>query len=116
MSEPVAARPVAAQAVTEPAAGGNDSLARWRRHIDQLDAELLRLLNQRAAVACEIAAVKVASGLPAYDPARETQVLAKIAAQNHGPLEATSVIAIFESIIHETRRLGTKKMQQLSEK
>ncbi len=123
MSEHVVPQPAAArqpvsedQAMSEEALSRQESLARWRRQIDQLDSDLLRMLNQRAAIACEIAAVKVASGLPAYDPARETQVLAKVAAQNTGPLEQASVVAVFESIIHETRRLGTKKMQELSEK
>ena len=88
------------------------SLAGWRQEIDALDAELLRMINQRAAIACEIAVIKVASGLPAYDPGREEQVLARIAAKNSGPLDDQSVVAIFSSIIHETRRLGTQRMQE----
>jgi chorismate mutase len=91
---------------------GNKSLADWRLEIDALDAELLRLLNQRAAIACEIAVVKVASGLPAYDAAREAQVLERIVAKNSGPLEEQSVVAIFSRVIHETRRLGTNHMEQ----
>jgi chorismate mutase/prephenate dehydratase len=90
------------------------TLAAWREEIDALDAELLRLLNQRAAIACEIAAIKVVSGLPAYDPGREAHVLAMIAAHNSGPLDEQSVIAIFSSIIHETRRLGTQRMEEVS--
>lgn len=93
---------------------GQKSLEQWRGEIDQLDGELLRLLNRRAEIACEIAVLKLASGTAAYDPDREAQVLAKIAAQNEGPLGAQSVLAIFSSIIHETRRLGTKRMQELS--
>ncbi len=88
------------------------TLAGWRRQIDALDTELLRLLNQRAAIACEIAVIKVASGLPAYDAAREAQVLSRIAAQNSGPLDEQSVVAIFASVVHETRRLGTQRMQE----
>jgi chorismate mutase-like protein len=88
------------------------TLSDWRSEIDKVDAELLRLLNQRAAIACEIATIKVASGLPAYDPQREKQVLAKISALNPGPLERQSVQAIFSSIIQETRRLGTRRMQE----
>jgi chorismate mutase len=86
------------------------SLDDWRRQIDTLDTELLRLVNQRAAIACEIAGIKVASGLPAYDASREAQVLERIAAQNIGPFERESVVAIFRGIIHETRRLGTRRM------
>ena len=90
----------------------DQTLASWRRQIDALDTELLRLLNQRAAIACEIAVIKVASGLPAYDAAREAQVLSRIAAQNSGPLDEQSVVAIFASVVHETRRLGTQRMQE----
>jgi chorismate mutase len=90
------------------------SLAEWRQEIDMLDSELLRMLNRRAAIACQIAVIKVASGLPAYDPGREAQVLARIAAHNPGPLDDQSVVAIFSSIIHETRRLGTQRMQEQS--
>ena len=91
---------------------GEKALAEWRNEIDALDGELLRLLNRRAAIACEIAQVKVSCGIAAYDPAREAQVLARITAQNSGPFEDESVRAIFHSIIHETRCLGTKRMQE----
>ena len=91
---------------------GHKTLQAWREEIDTIDAELLRLLNQRATVACEIATIKVASGLPAYDPQREKQVLARITAANHGPFDGQSVTAVFSSIIHETRRLGTQRMQE----
>jgi chorismate mutase len=94
---------------------GNNTLDDWRRQIDALDSELLRLLNQRAAIACEIAAIKVASGLPAYDGNRERQVLARVAEKNTGPLDQQSVIDIFSGIIRETRRLGTQRMQEASE-
>jgi chorismate mutase len=88
------------------------SLDDWRRQIDSLDSELLRLLNQRAAIACEIALIKVASGLPAFDGAREKQVLAHVLETNDGPLDQQSVVAIFHSIIRETRRLGTERMKE----
>jgi chorismate mutase-like protein len=91
---------------------GEKTLDDWRRQIDALDTDLLRLLNQRAAIACEIAVVKVASAIPAYDGTRENQVLARVAEQNAGPLDEESVTAIFRSIIRETRRLGTRRMEE----
>lgn len=93
---------------------GEKTLDDWRRQIDALDAELLRLLNQRAAIACEIAAIKVASALPAYDGNRERQVLARVLKKNTGPLDEQSVIDIFSGIIRETRRLGTQRMREQS--
>jgi chorismate mutase len=93
-------------------AGGENPLERWRQQIDALDLELLRLLNRRAAIACEIARVKVAAGIPAYDARREAQVLEKVTTQNPGPFDDESVRAIFHSIVHETRCLGTKRMEE----
>ncbi|MGZ4871209.1 MAG: chorismate mutase [Candidatus Angelobacter sp.] len=102
------------QQTDQPTVTGEKTLDDWRRQIDALDTELLRLLNQRAAIACEIALVKVASGLQAYDGNRERQVLARMAEKNTGPLDEQSVLAIFGGIIHETRRLGTQRMQEQS--
>jgi chorismate mutase-like protein len=95
-------------------ANGAKKLEDWRDQIDALDAELLRLLNQRAAIACEIASIKVASALPAYDGNRERQVLARVLEKNTGPLDNQSVTDIFAGIIRETRRLGTQRMQEQS--
>lgn len=95
-----------------PTANGDKTLDDWRRQIDALDSELLRLLNQRASIACEIAAIKVASGFPAYDGNRERQVLARVVEKNTGPLDQQSVIDIFSGIIRETRRLGTQRMEE----
>ena len=102
------------QQTNHQSANGDKTLDDWRRQIDALDSELLRLLNQRAAIACEIAAIKVASGLPAYDGNRERQVLARMAEQNTGPLDQQSITDIFAGIIRETRRLGTQRMQEQS--
>jgi len=91
------------------------TLEDWRRQIDALDGDLVSLLNQRASIACEIAVVKVAAGLPAYDGRREGEVLLRVAQKNTGPLSEQSITAIFRSIIEETRRLGTERMQVASE-
>ncbi len=99
----------------QPTVNGHKTLDDWRGQIDALDTELLRLLNQRAAIACEIASIKVASGLPAYDGNRERQVLARVLEKNTGPLDEQSVTDIFSGIIRETRRLGTQRMEAASE-
>ena len=93
---------------------GEKTLADWRQEIDALDTELLRLLNRRAEIACEIAVIKVESGLPAYDEKREKQVLDRVAAKNAGTLDQQSVTAIFHGIIAETSRLGTQRMEMQS--
>ena len=87
-------------------------LDKWRREIDRLDHELLRLLNQRARIACQLGVIKTNSGLPAYDGRRERQVLARVRAKNRGPLGPKSVTNIFRRIILETRRIGIWSMRQ----
>jgi chorismate mutase len=91
---------------------GVNPLQRRRGEIDRLDNELLRLLNRRAKVACELGAIKIASGLAAYDGRRERQVLTRMRAENQGPLGAESVVNIFRRIILETRRIGIQSMRQ----
>jgi chorismate mutase len=91
---------------------GARRLRKWRDEIDRIDNALLGLLNQRAAIACELGAVKIASGLPAYDGRRERQVLARMRDANHGPLSGESVTRIFHRIILETRRIGIESMRQ----
>jgi chorismate mutase/prephenate dehydratase len=83
------------------------TLDQWRREIDILDAELLRLLNERARIASELGALKVSSGLPVYDGRRERQVLARLCETNPGPLDREGVSSIFRCIIRESRRLET---------
>ncbi|HEY6293627.1 MAG TPA: chorismate mutase [Terriglobia bacterium] len=91
---------------------GASRLKKWRCEIDRLDNELLRLLNHRARVACELGVVKIASGLPAYDRRRERQVLSRIRGRNQGPLSQESVNKIFRRVILETRRIGIESMRQ----
>ena len=104
------------QQTAQPTVNGHKALDDWRSQIDALDTELLRLLNQRAAIACEIASIKVSSGLPAYDGNRERQILARVVEKNTGPLDEQSVTEIFSGIIRETRRLGTQRMQEAASK
>ena len=77
-----------------------------RDDIDRVDEVLVRLLNERARVACEIGRLKKDLGIEVYQPEREKQVLAHvrgIAAE--GPLGADAIARLFERIIDEARRL-----------
>jgi chorismate mutase-like protein len=77
-----------------------------RDDIDRVDEVLVRLLNERARVACEIGRLKKDLGVEVYQPEREKQVLAhvrSIAAE--GPLGADAIARLFERIIDEARRL-----------
>ncbi len=84
-----------------------------RDDIDRVDEVLVRLLNERARVACEIGRIKKELGIEVYQPEREKQVLAHvrgIAAE--GPLGADAIARLFERIIDEARRLERRLIHE----
>ena len=77
----------------------------WRKRIDDIDRQLVKLLNERASCALEIGKHKEAMGQPIYQPTREAEVLANVRAGNSGPLDDGAMTRLFERIIDEARRL-----------
>ena len=77
----------------------------WRKEIDDIDAELLRLLNMRARLALKVGAIKQAAHLPYCDPERERSVLQRLLDMNDGPLDERAVGKVFRRIIRESRRV-----------
>jgi chorismate mutase len=86
-------------------ASGPGEIDAWRRRIDTIDEQLLRLLNSRSACAVEIGRLKRRLGLPVYSPDREAAILERVMRDSPGPLEPTAVRRVFERIIDESRRL-----------
>ena len=77
----------------------------WRKEIDDIDAELLRLLNMRARLALKVGALKQAADIPFLDADRERTVLQRLQEINDGPLDQRAVGKVFRRIIRESRRL-----------
>ncbi len=88
----------------------------WRKEIDEIDAELLRLLNMRARLALKVGALKKAADLPFCDPDRERFVLQRLHELNCGPLDKRAVDKLFRRIISESRRVesGTLETEPLT--
>ena len=80
----------------------------WRKEIDEVDAELLRLLNVRARLALKVGALKKAANVPFCDPDRERYVLSRLQHLNSGPLDDRAVYKLFRRIIRESRRIQTE--------
>jgi chorismate mutase/prephenate dehydratase len=83
------------------------AISKLRVEIDALDAELVALLNRRAAVVRKVGALK--GGAPAYRPERESEILRRIAALaaagGDGALPAESAVAVFREVISACRAL-----------
>ena len=90
-----------AQAPAPPA----DPLAAHRARIDEIDAQLVELLNQRAEVVLAIGALKRETGKAVRDPAREALVHEKLHGRNSGPLANDALSRIWERIMAEMRAL-----------
>lgn len=84
------------------------NIEHWRREIDEIDEELLRLLNMRASLALKVGALKQAADLPFCDPDRERSVLRRLQQINSGPLDERAVGKVFRRIIRESRRVETE--------
>lgn len=76
-----------------------------RNRMDDLDARLVALLNERASCAQEIGHLKDTVGLKVYQPQREREVLNHVRSENAGPLDGDAITRLFERIIDEARRL-----------
>jgi len=85
-------------------------LAGWRKRIDEIDQQLVRLLNARAQCAVEIGHLKKAMDLPAWQPQREAEILRNIVKANDGPLDDAAIRRLFERIIDEARSLERHSM------
>lgn len=83
-----------------------DGLAPFRRRLDALDAEIVRLLGQRFEVCREIALFKREHDIPMMQPERVAQVRARYrsrGAEANLPADFTS--ALFDLLIAATCRM-----------
>jgi chorismate mutase/prephenate dehydratase len=76
-----------------------DSIAQFRRRIDEINRHLVELLSERARAAQAIGRLKHAGGSPIVQPARERQVIEQVLAHNPGPLTREHLERIFVEII-----------------
>lgn len=83
----------------------------WRKQIDEIDQQILKLLNERARCATEIGRIKKERGLPAWAPEREAEILRNAVKANSGPLDDAAVKRLFERIIDEARSLERHTME-----
>jgi len=84
-----------------------------RQHIDNIDSKILNLLDRRAAVVREIAAIKLAAGLPIIDDDRELDMLTKAARMSYVGKRATS-LRIYREIIRESREMQLEMQCELA--
>lgn len=80
-------------------------IAAHRARIDAIDCDLVRLLNERAAESLAIRALKPQVHWGLYDPKREEEIFANLAACNKGPLYTENLREIYEAILHVMKEM-----------
>jgi chorismate mutase len=85
-------------------------IAEWRRKIDELDRQLVKLINERAHCAEEIGKLKRNSSIPIYEPDREKIIFENIALQNSGPLSQVQLRQIYERLVDVMRQIQRDEM------
>ena len=80
-------------------------IADWRKKIDELDEQIVKLLCERAAAAVAIGQLKQKTAAPIYEPNREQVVFAHVREVNPGPLTGAQVQDIYERIMDVMRAL-----------
>ena len=70
-----------------------------RQAIDKLDAQLIKLLNERTRHVLAIGEIKMRAGEEIYAPHRERAVLNRVCRLNHGPITNESLQAIYREIM-----------------
>ena len=77
----------------------------WRKKIDEIDQEIIRLLNQRAGYSMEICKIKNHHGYSIHDPDREKKIFRSITQCNNGPLSNQAMLNIYQAVVQECRNL-----------
>ena len=88
----------------------------WRRRIDEIDAQLVHLLNERSQCAVEVGKLKRETHQPLYQPDREREIVERAARANPGPLPDTAIRRLFERILDEARAVERTVMHEEDKK
>jgi chorismate mutase len=86
-------------------------VADWRKRIDEIDRQMVKLLNERAQCAVEIGHLKKKTNSPTWQPQREAEILRNVEEANEGPLDHAAIRRLFERIIDEARSLERHSME-----
>lgn len=74
-----------------------------RRDIDAIDRQITELFEKRMELTSQVAEYKIANEKPVFDPKREEEKLAALAALTHSEENARGVRTLFETVMAISR-------------
>jgi chorismate mutase / prephenate dehydratase len=96
---------IARFAATETMPVDPSDLEDLRRQLDGIDDKVHDLLIERAGIVAAIAASKQHSRQAAFQPAREAQIVRRLAGRHRGPLPLANLVRIWREMLAATVRL-----------
>src|SRR5881397_1424570 len=96
--------------------GSQEDIQQYRKEIDRLDDEILRLFNERSKNVIEIGKLKKQSGAEAnlHTPAREAEIVERLTRQNRGPFPNDAIRPVYREIMSASLSLeGPQKVAYL---
>lgn len=91
-------------------------LSDYRKEIDRIDDEILRLLNERSKSVIEIGKIKKQqdAGANLHTPAREAAIIERLVRQNAGPFPSEAIRPVYREIMSASLSLeGPQKVAYL---
>ena len=88
------------------------ALANSRNRIDTIDDQIVKLLNERAAIVREVGFLKLRYQAPAAAPGRAEQVLRRAADHARPPLTSEATRKIYETILAEMTAMEAREMEK----
>jgi chorismate mutase len=89
-------------------------LEQTRQEIDEIDARIFGLLDQRAKIVREIGEMKLKAGLPILDWRREADMIMRASQNNPGTLSNDAITRIYRAILHESRELQRELAESIA--
>jgi len=80
-------------------------ILKLRKGIDQIDAEIVKLINDRLSLGKQIGEIKESHGTPVLDRSREERVLERLTSLNAGPLKDEVLLHLYSEIMAATRQV-----------
>jgi chorismate mutase/prephenate dehydratase len=96
--------------------GDHKDIQHYRKEIDRLDDEILRLLNERSKNVIEIGKLKKQSdaGANLHTPGREAQIVERLMRRNQGPFPNEAIRSVYREIMSASLSLeGPQKVAYL---
>lgn len=80
-------------------------LEEYREQIDEVDEQLVNLIAKRFEVVAKIGEYKKAHNLPVFNPAREEEVLRKVARWNPNDFYTAQIQHVYQTMMDEAKQI-----------